>query len=72
AFMVLSMTSTAFAGNAVLTKGNEKIKLWCNNGGCFIGDFVNAFKVENQKRIGEGGSANFKKIRANYKANGWS
>ncbi|MGB7336491.1 MAG: hypothetical protein WBD01_11945 [Salaquimonas sp.] len=72
AFMVLSMTSTAFAGNAVLTKGNEKIKLWCTNGGCFVADYVNAFKSENKKKLGPGGSSNFKKHHNAYKANGWS
>lgn len=66
------MTTSSLAGNAVLTKGDAKIKLWCTGAGCFVADYVSAFKSENKKKLGPGGSSNFNKHRASYKAKGWN
>ncbi len=66
-----ALTAQAFAGNSTMTKGDQKIKLWCNNGGCYVADFVNAFKTKNKRKLGPGGRNNYLMHRTSYKSKGW-
>lgn len=70
--MALITSTSAFAGNATLKKGDKTISLWCNNAGCFVADKINMFKKGPKTRLGPGGTANFNKHRADYKSKGWN
>ena len=61
----------ALAGSTTLSKGGKKMSLWCNGGGCYTAEKLSAFKKGPRKRIGPGGSSNFKKNVKRYKASGW-
>lgn len=66
-----ALTTSAIAGNVILKKGDEKIRLWCNGGGCYVADYINAFKSANKQKLGKGGSGNFQKHLGSYKSKGW-
>ena len=68
---LLLLAAPAIAGSTTLSKGNSKMALYCNGGGCYTAPYVNGKKGK-AKRIGPGGSANFKKHKKAYQAQGWS
>ena len=69
--VVFAAASAAQAGSTTLKKGSKKISLWCNGGGCYVADRISAFKKGPQKRLGAGGSSNFRSHVKSYKAKGW-
>lgn len=62
--------SVASAGDALLHRGNEKLKLACNGTGCYSTVFVNG-KAGKRVRLGNGGFSNYSKWKAKYHAQGW-
>ena len=70
--LAAGLSSAALAGSATLKKGDKTISLWCNNGGCYVADKISMFKKGPKTRLGPGGSSNFQKHHASYKAKGWS
>ena len=64
--IAMAASSMAHAGSANLKKGNNKMSLWCDNGGCYS-------KVKSKKtaRLGPGGSSNFYKHKKAFKRKGW-
>lgn len=68
----LSIAGAAMAGNATLKKGDKKMRLFCDNSGCYTQDVLGAFKYGKRNRIGPGGSANFNKHKAKYGSQGWN
>lgn len=68
---LLFMVVPASAGSTTLIKGNAKMALYCNGGGCYTAPYVNGKKGK-AKRIGAGGAANFQKHRKAFKSQGWS
>ena len=67
----LAMVGGAAAGDATLKKGSKTIKLWCNNGGCYVADKVSTFRTKNRRKLGPGGGSNFRAHLASYKRKGW-
>jgi hypothetical protein len=58
------------AGRTSLKKGDEKLSLWCNGGGCYTRKTSSAGKGP-KTRIGPGGSNNFRAQKAKFKKQGW-
>jgi len=72
ALCMASLTATAaHAGSSTMSKGGKKMAVWCNNGGCYQAEKLSVFKKGPRKRVGPGGSANYKKLVAKMKARGW-
>ncbi|MBC7283162.1 hypothetical protein [Hoeflea sp.] len=71
-FLVLAMSVPALAGNATLKKDGKSYSLACNNSGCFLSEKISMFKSGPKKRLGSGGSKNFKMWKAKLKEQGYS
>ena len=65
------MSSVALAGDAVLHKGNQTLKLNCDGTGCYSKTFVNGKASGGRVRLGPGGHENYVKWKAKYTAQGW-
>lgn len=74
AILITLMTvSTAHAGRATLKNSSgATMKLWCNGSGCFTKQKAKGEKYGDQKRIGPGGSVNFKAQKAKFNSQGWN
>jgi len=71
AFFFLVIPASAMAGNAILEKGGKSYTLNCTNAGCFISERISFFKSGPQKRLGDGGAANFEKWMKKLKSDGY-
>lgn len=69
--LTFALVSPAMAGKATLKKDGKTYALTCENAGCFISEKVSMFKSGPKKKLGPGGSANFKKWHAKFKADGY-
>ncbi len=68
----LAMASAALAGSTTLKNGDQKMKLFCDNSGCYTQEVMGPFKFGKRNRIGPGGSSNYNKHKASYNAKGWN
>ena len=68
--MLFFFESVASAGDTLLHRGSEKLKLVCNETGCYSTIFVNG-KAGDRVRLGKGGFSNYSKWKAKYRAQGW-
>jgi len=65
------LPASAMAGNAILKKDGKSYTLNCSNAGCFISERISFFNSGPQKRLGEGGAANFEKWMKKLKGDGY-
>ncbi len=65
------MSTPALAGSSTLSKGSEKLALWCDGSGCYTAPKLSAFKKGPKTRIGTGGASNYAKHKKALKAKGW-
>lgn len=68
---IMLLTVPASAGSTTLNKGSAKMALYCNEGGCYTAAYVSGKKGK-AKRIGPGGSTNYKKHKKAFQSQGWS
>ena len=66
------MSTIALAGDAVLKKGNQTLKLNCNGTGCYSKIYVNGKSSGAKVRLGPGGHANYVKWKTKFAAEGWN
>lgn len=70
--LLAATTTPTLAGRATLKHANgSKVKLDCNSSGCYSRTTDAQGKKGKRTRIGPGGSANFSKNKAAFKAKGY-
>jgi len=71
ALLILAMAGPAAAGNATLKKDGKSYSLKCVDAGCFLTEKISLFKSGPKKRLGAGGTQNFKTWRKKLKSQGY-
>jgi len=71
ALLILAMAGPAAAGNATLKKDGKSYSLKCTDGGCFLTEKISLFKSGPRKKLGPGGTSNFKAWRTKLKNQGY-
>ena len=72
--LVAALTGApAQAGETMLQKNGQTISLYCNRDGCFVQNGADGWVnvSDNRRKLGPGGSKNFKKWERAYKKEGW-
>lgn len=69
----LFFSAPVHAGETNLNKDGQTISLYCNNSGCFVQNGAEGWTnvSQNRRKLGPGGSRNFKKWERAYKKEGW-